>query len=80
MAYINFKEEIAAAETELRKRKENNNKLIKTIENDLTKIELYPDEKYSFKTKKWDEFLHPTFLNSPYIRDQQKCRRQEQES
>ena len=50
MAYINFKEEIVAAETELRNRKENNNKLIKTIENDLTKIELYPDEKYSFKT------------------------------
>lgn len=59
MAYINFKEEITAAETELRNRKENNNKLIKTIENDLTKIELYPDEKYSFK-----KFENRTINNS----------------
>lgn len=50
MAYINFKEEKAAAIEQLINRRENNKKLFKELSK-LDKIStIFPDEKYSFKT------------------------------
>ena len=59
MAYINFKEERYAGENELKKRKENNDKIIKTIINDKSNISLSYCEKYSF-----NNFKNRTFNNS----------------
>jgi uncharacterized protein YjbI with pentapeptide repeats len=50
MPYINFKEEVFKGKEELDKRIENNKKLCREIKNDKSKINIQPDEKYSFRT------------------------------
>ena len=49
MAYINFKEETAAAIKELKNRNENNIKILKEINKDKEIINIVADEKYSYK-------------------------------